>query len=134
MKYKDECNHGADAYIDTFTHEDQEIDIYLFGERREVCLRYGSEGPDYYSPGTLDEVLYRDMPLYRKALEVLAQHGHKPERNYKKELSEVQSTLARCLCILYAAEREPSEDHLARIKGIIAEAYETLENHRGMSQ
>jgi len=81
----DECGHGDGCYVGSFkyyTNADKEmkIDIYIYeqpGERQEVCLRYGSEGPEYMSHGPLWQFIRTShiFPKYHKALDLMRKKG-----------------------------------------------------------
>lgn len=97
MKYKgakhnDNCGHGVDCYVGTFTYVDiwrddgetryKEIiyDVYVFEQQTtgaEVCLRFGDEGPEYLSPGPIHQFLMscQQSETYRRALDLLLKAG-----------------------------------------------------------
>ena len=56
-----------------------QYDLYVFDQpdRQDVCLRYGSEGREYISPGELGRfVRGRSLtPLYARAVEILIDRG-----------------------------------------------------------
>src|SRR6185437_9112963 len=56
--WTDGCNHltSNGVLVDTVPNSDEIWDVYLFPDRFhgvEVCLRYGSRGEQYLSPGSL---------------------------------------------------------------------------------
>lgn len=67
------CDHSEETYVGSarFTEycyvngkreaEERFIDVYVFHEEfantQDVCIRYGHEGPDYISPGTVLDLL-----------------------------------------------------------------------------
>lgn len=60
--WPDECDHGIEHFVCSFTIIDhthakvRHFDLYLFPSKfygQEVCLRYGNNGGDYCSPGSL---------------------------------------------------------------------------------
>lgn len=83
--HTDHCGHDASEYVATFTYLEspstsERYDLYVYDNPswgQEVCLRYGSEGHEYCSPGRLVDfvMLAGRIPLYSKALEVLLKHG-----------------------------------------------------------
>lgn len=61
--WHDKCQHGIDSYICSFENiynynkelYKEMIDIYVFGDS-DICLRYGNEPHEYYSPGNIVNV------------------------------------------------------------------------------
>ncbi len=64
--WKDDCGHGQESYIASYEAligmsvkkgTTEKIDLYVFHNKMEnrqtLCLRYGDESGDYYSPGNM---------------------------------------------------------------------------------
>jgi hypothetical protein len=65
-RYKDGCGHDPSEFMGTIIAQHDGtptfFDVYAFDDhsrkgRLEVCLRYGDEGWEYISPGTLGDVI-----------------------------------------------------------------------------
>lgn len=67
-EFKDGCDHGHNAFVGTVQYVEIDkssasgfvkkfLDVYVFDAERgqHVCLRYGNEPHEYYSPGTTIE-------------------------------------------------------------------------------
>jgi hypothetical protein len=97
--WPDECDHDPAEYVGTvapiirkrvknpgrpasFVLETEILDVYVFDDNRfgsNVCLRFGPEGPDYYSPGGIVGLVsgaMRGMDAYAAALKMLEHKGH----------------------------------------------------------
>jgi len=77
------CSHKEDEYIgstslpvfsDRFI---EKIDVYIWGEKQEVCIRFGERPENYYSLLSLKQLYVgsHDSELYRKAIEVIEHFG-----------------------------------------------------------
>lgn len=77
--YTDSCEHGPECYVCSireFRHPHNKeteagkytyYDLYLFPQKHygmEVCIRYGNEGSEYISPGSLMEFLAHANTTY----------------------------------------------------------------------
>jgi hypothetical protein len=87
----DGCNHPKEAYVGSFKslHFKPELreasyDLYVFDSPsgQEVCIRYGNEPQEYYSPGPLVQFIQLASRWYEKAvrhyvdaLEILKEKG-----------------------------------------------------------
>ena len=60
--WEDGCQHGEDCYVGSFRTETEKIDVYLYTTLRdhEICLRFGNDCHEYYSPGPLLQFLNLD--------------------------------------------------------------------------
>lgn len=87
--WPDICGHGG--YIGTiwpFVGTDRQIvDVYVFSDKfkegmsitsQTLCLRYGPEGSEYYSPGEISNLIQHAASLaeYGAALRLLQSRGH----------------------------------------------------------
>ena len=91
--YPNGCSHGG--YLFSYTSVDQcgeagsrrileeRIDVYVFDnggrkERQEFCLRFGKESGDYYSPGSIRQIIEsaRLLARYRDLLSLLQDLGY----------------------------------------------------------
>jgi hypothetical protein len=89
--HTDHCTHGHDCYVGSFTYGNptphERIDVYVYPDDyygQEVCLRYGEEDYQYFSPTGISAFIRASvsMPLYQRALELLMEKGKiKFERN-----------------------------------------------------
>lgn len=77
--WPDDCNHGADTYLGTFTHNGIAHDVYVFTDKLargpQVCIRCGRHSA-YWSPGGLAGMRERmkctpGFEPYRTALELI---------------------------------------------------------------
>jgi len=86
--WPDECSHGPDEYVGSFSLGAERCDVYVFEggmDLQEVCVRYGAEGLEYFSPGCLLDMLivglshrdtkYRDM-RYLAAYRLICDQGN----------------------------------------------------------
>lgn len=82
--WNDECNHGIESYICSFENLYQSnkklykenLDLYVFGDN-QVCIRFGNEPHEYYSPGHITnifELAYLDEK-YRAVTKILKYFG-----------------------------------------------------------
>lgn len=81
------CSHGG--YVVSFTSwngtVEERIDLYVFQPNeasiypgQSVCMRFGEDGGDYYSPGNVQNLISgarAGMESYRHALEILESRG-----------------------------------------------------------
>jgi hypothetical protein len=88
--FYDHCGHKGGEYIGTspYYYNDGKdfkegwVDVYIFDSSlgQEVCIRYGKEDREYYSPGLVVDFLRRSgnatNPAYKKALEILFYRGY----------------------------------------------------------
>ena len=81
-EYKDHCGHTEGSYIGSFKDcRDKWYDIYVYDTRlndesQDVCIRYGNEGHEYISPGSLLTVIQcRNSDIYDNALEIILKKG-----------------------------------------------------------
>lgn len=96
MKYwgtgnREGCGHSNEQYIGSFTHEEfvpaskkirrEVLDVYVFPQYDGdgVCIRYGHEGSEYYSPGSLHQFIQtagqHDHDMYARALRLILEKG-----------------------------------------------------------
>lgn len=77
--WSNECHHDEDCYIGSFDYLGKGYDVYVFGTRVEqsVCIRYGDEASEYYSPGSISEFLRncRNLEVYESAYRVIKSEG-----------------------------------------------------------
>jgi hypothetical protein len=64
MYFEDACSHGQESYIGSFSifepgDKEHNYDLYVFNTKhgQEVCIRYGNESYEYYSPGFLADFI-----------------------------------------------------------------------------
>lgn len=85
------CQHKDEHYVGSFTHEElvlgstmpriEFLDVYVFPQREghTVCIRYGDEGSEYYSPGPLYQFIQTaSLPghvMYKDALQLILAKG-----------------------------------------------------------
>ena len=53
----DGCLHSEGSYIGSFSINNEKYDLYYFPSTEhgmEVCIRYGQEGHEYLSPGSME--------------------------------------------------------------------------------
>lgn len=89
--WKDECKHKEGTYLCSFdlletfhgVTQNNKYDVYIFdlgsiGFRDHICIRYGNEGSEYYSPGSLLEMFSSAhmMPPYLAASRLVMRLGH----------------------------------------------------------
>ena len=85
------CQHKNEHYVGSFAHEEfaigstkcrrEVLDVYVFPQTAgdTVCIRYGNEGSEYYSPGPLYQFIqtagqhHHDM--YAAALKLILEKG-----------------------------------------------------------
>ena len=88
--FADECCHGHECYIGSavlhsyLDEEHDHLDVYLFDDKycvNKVCIRFGDEGGDYFSTGTIFDLIHTigsaknyANPAYLVALDVINQH------------------------------------------------------------
>ena len=103
MKYwgtgnRNGCGHSNEQYIGSFAHEEfipgstknwhshnslrrEVLDVYVFSQYDgdAVCIRYGAEGSEYYSPGSLHQFIQtagrHDHDMYARALKLILEKG-----------------------------------------------------------
>jgi len=88
QKYKpefhDHCNHVQGSYVGSITDlEGKWYDIYVYKseinkDSQDVCIRYGDEGSQYISPGSILNViscLRADNEIYELAIHIILKHG-----------------------------------------------------------
>lgn len=70
--FYDYCRHGKDTYVASFTCNKNKYDIYLYNNN-EVCIRYGSFGSAYLSPGKISNLtkLSGIDPIYDAVFNIL---------------------------------------------------------------
>lgn len=85
MHHVNHCDHNEDTeYVGSGTATDgKDVDVYLYigPLGQEVCIRFGSDGPDYFTPGTVS--MFRDayadhgdqIPAYGVAHDLLTKNG-----------------------------------------------------------
>lgn len=80
--WKDECGHPKGSYVGSITDNiDEKLDVYIYssyvGQQLQICIRYGKEGSQYYSPGNLINILQygRGDPIYQLAITVIEEMG-----------------------------------------------------------
>lgn len=92
--WEDCCDHTRpkDKYLGTFTHDDRKFDVYVYQDNclsdppdMHVCIRYGSKGSQYASPGPAKEFVVRCSgygwpPKYREAVRLVEQWLKKEEK------------------------------------------------------
>ena len=85
--WTDHCRHGSHSLIGTVECGTGLIDVYTHDQDGtvHVCIRYGDDGPDYYSAGPLDrfmrEASESGIDAYRKAREVLIESDSRVEQS-----------------------------------------------------
>ena len=85
------CQHKDEHYVGSFVHEEfvlgsttlrvEKLDIYVFPQRAgdTVCIRFGDEDSEYYSPGPLYQFIQtagrRQHDMYASALKLILAKG-----------------------------------------------------------
>ncbi len=85
------CQHKDEHYVGSFTFDElalgstmprrEKLDVYVFPQTAgdTVCIRYGVEGSEYYSPGTLTQFIQtagrHDNYMYAEALRLILKKG-----------------------------------------------------------
>lgn len=98
--WTDACGHGG--YVCSFEHRltidrVDKYDLYVFDQPdgQEICLRFGSEGHEYCSPGPIHQVcsLTDIDDKYRRAVNLLRKFGTiKWERSPEQKKEQKQGT------------------------------------------
>jgi len=84
------CKHAKSEYVGSIIINETGLtwlDVYVFQDRlgQEVCIRYGSEDHQYYSPCEVINVYRSPNPVYQAAIRVLEYKGKMVwERKTKK--------------------------------------------------
>ena len=85
--WTDECHHQKEEYIASFEvyerHGDEhkrKFDLYVYEDRwgSEVCMRFGSDGPDYLSSGSVLNIMRHQHDYHEPhhhAAQILASRG-----------------------------------------------------------
>lgn len=84
-KWVDHCGHGPHTYVATFesVYADvnkkivrEELDLHVW-HGNKICLRFGNEPSEYYSPGTVSNVLRSAhlMESYARVTQILLAMG-----------------------------------------------------------
>jgi len=88
-EHTDHCDHPKGSYVGSIRHinskhEDEWLDIYVYEDGfgidgTSVCIRFGSHGQQYLSPGSIKNVIQSAMrrrgDAYELALHVIEKHG-----------------------------------------------------------
>lgn len=121
--WQDQCNHPAHTYVGS---DDcvvmgvglfGKIDVYVYPPRgaeagvdgHHCCIRFGDDGGDYYSPGTLAALLKHAhaMTPYASAVEIIEKYGHviyQPKETGKqdeKDAKEIDASLCTEAAVEY---------------------------------
>jgi len=107
--HPDQCNHGEHCYRGSIQYQEgtktEKLDVYVFEqqEKQSICIRYGDEPSQYYSPIN-DWIIFirqaEDMPSYREALKVLTYTGrltYQPYQNLKRFADDAWSICSEIL-------------------------------------
>ena len=86
-RWQDHCEHLPGSYVGTVmvnfpskTSDLQPLDVYVYENRlrlrQDVCIRYGNEPEDYYSPGSVIDLIssfasLTDMWVYGKVIALI---------------------------------------------------------------
>ena len=79
--YTDTCKHPDSSYVGSIQLHSPEIewlDVYVYEDEiigTTVCIRYGNEDSQYYSPGHILNVMRSDVTAYFLAAIVIEKHG-----------------------------------------------------------
>lgn len=74
------CGHKPDEFVGSCKYwhtgaNPRSIDVYMHGKDQEICIRLSDEPPDYYTCGTLCDLIHscgeRNDPMLRAALELI---------------------------------------------------------------
>ena len=83
----DQCDHPKGSFVGSIQHLNHEhkeewLDVYVYEDKIDgtsVCIRYGSEGSQYISPGSIFNVIQSGMQrrgdAYELAFHVIKKHG-----------------------------------------------------------
>jgi len=79
-QFKDHCNHPDNSYIGSIQDVDGNwLDIYVYKDatmkETTVCIRFGDEGQEYYSPGNIVNVITSKFNPYFLAMCVINKKG-----------------------------------------------------------
>jgi hypothetical protein len=83
--WEDHCDHPEGSYIASFEEilsrdeAEMKCDLYAYEHPRggtAVCLRFGDEGGDYYSPLNVTDLVSHNFKPYRTAFQVLQSLGN----------------------------------------------------------
>lgn len=87
-KFVNGCSHKKSEYLGSVSYQEIDnvkktvkecwLDIYIFNKKhQEVCIRYGNEASEYYSPGPLKNFILSvyNNDIYKLALEVIQEKG-----------------------------------------------------------
>ena len=99
-KFIDQCDHGKENFIGTIwvveknkagELEQNPYDVHIFEDATfgtEVCIRYGNEPQDYFSPGQITNLIGRNVPVYEKAWRLIQAKGR---LTYQRKVDAVKS-------------------------------------------
>lgn len=86
-EYKDHCSHPKGSYLGSIQqgpkHNSEWLDIYVYEDAlqgQSVCIRYGKNDSEYYSPGNVLNVIASimtnpNMEAYQLATKVMITKG-----------------------------------------------------------
>jgi len=118
--WHDGCQHDPQEYVCSFEHPTNEgtmekFDLYVFDQPRSgqsVCMRYGNEGYEYISPGSVADFLRRSRgsEVYQRACSILLLVGavkwkHKAQAAAVQISEQDARTVAMILQDLFYANR-----------------------------
>lgn len=82
QEYSNGCDHEDGSYLGSIQQgpdkNDEWLDIYIFDGGnlgQQVCIRYGKNDQDYYSPGSITNLIKGQMDAYQLALHVIQKKG-----------------------------------------------------------
>lgn len=76
----DGCGHAPDEFVGSCKYwhngpHPRSIDVYMHGDDQEICIRLGNAPHDYYTCGTLCDLIHscgvHNDPMQRAALELI---------------------------------------------------------------
>ena len=80
--WNDECKHGRECYIGSFQLAERSFDVYVYSSpisSQDVCIRYSDKPSEYYSPGTILDLLITGVRLkwhvYLMAFDLISKAG-----------------------------------------------------------
>jgi|ADurb_Ile_03_Slu_FD_contig_121_144313_length_3908_multi_3_in_0_out_0_7 hypothetical protein len=90
MHFNNTCNHAPDEFVGTLELVETRVedgkkklvvafyDVFVCQSKTDghfICIRYGNEGPEYLSPGTICSLLLSSGELYRRAAGLIMKKG-----------------------------------------------------------
>ena len=79
--FTNHCKHSKKEYIGSVSTDIQtdinKIDVYIFNnktkDKLEICIRFGENGSEYFSPGNFLDYINQGKPFGKGCLEIMFQ-------------------------------------------------------------